>query len=571
MVLIISWNVAGFSTTIQRISETYHNDNNHESALDWYFGIGHAATIVCLQEHKIPASQLTNRAEPKQAAHVPGYESFWSCCYPGDGTKSPSADVKKGFNGVVTYAKVGTVRYANATSALRVPHLDRQGRCVLTDHGSFSLWNVYVPASGMSEKMQFLKALRVAMQERRRSTGKGQILVGDLNIAHTARDVHWMERMVRIDAILREVNHSISQSGKNEYVELPQWKFDLFRHWPNIQNVLETKTVLETTTMNSITGEKYCKFRLSVDLGNKKRIFLGRHEKTAEECLYYFDFSEQTYTDLDTGELLPSREKNAVSIATLHELMSKVACVTWDDFTLRSIASTEGLKSLWRPHRQWLTDLLEEDDMVDVFRHLYPNAEGRFTCWDQFTNQRYVNRGVRLDCTVIDRSLLEHLVDDDESRVLRCYTGEYSDPCGEEAALRVVTANGLFQPASFEGGGIVNTPVTKPILDTQFGSPHTGMIYTPPSYSDHIAVSLCLKHDLIPDNIQLDTSDAATRKAQPQKKQQSLAMFVVKGTGRPVRASAKVENEGGSNADAPSKKRKVPVNSILHHFSKLEK
>lgn len=111
-----------------------------------------------------------------------------------------------------------------------------------------------------------------------------------------------------------------------------------------------------------------------------------------------------------------------------------------------------------------------------------------------------------------------------DGKSLRCNTDQDIDPLGKDAALSAATANGLFKPGSFAGGGIAIA--TKRALNTQFGVAHTGMIYTPPSYSDHIAVSLLMKEsfrDLIGT---LDLlNDAPTRNAQPHKKQRSISSF----------------------------------------------
>ena len=41
--------------------------------------------------------------------------------------------------------------------------------------------------------------------------------------------------------------------------------------------------------------------------------------------------------------------------------------------------------------------------------------------------------------------------------------------------------------------------------DTQFVPPHSGVIYTPPQASDHVAVSLLLRHGAVPaQTLQLD-------------------------------------------------------------------
>jgi exonuclease III len=144
----------------------------------------HLADIVCLQEHKIPKPQLANRTEPRQLSHVPGYESFWSCCVD---------DSSRGMNGVCTYARTGSVVRADPAPLAAALNgdgggdgngdgendscwLNRQGRCVKTDHGTFVLFNVYVPASGgqpLRNKMKFLNALRRAMQGSRRAGRSG--------------------------------------------------------------------------------------------------------------------------------------------------------------------------------------------------------------------------------------------------------------------------------------------------------------------------------------------------------------------------------------------------------------
>jgi hypothetical protein len=177
--------------------------------------------------------------------------------------------------------------------------------------------------------------------------------------------------------------------------------------------------------------------------------------------------------------------------------------------------------------------------MVDAFRHFYPGARDRFTCWHQFTNRRYCNEGIRIDYTLVDRSLLQHVMRG-PVQGLRCCDfpppAERSavDPrrawqqdedyhLTEEAALAAATANGRFEPVSFEGGGIQEA--SREALDSQFGAPHTGMIYTPPSFSDHIAISLLLDGGLLRTDLVLDAKDSSTKKSQPHKLQTSIASF----------------------------------------------
>ena len=142
--LILSWNVAGLSTTVNRIHDNYSNTKpqtttktkkgsaqRHPAAALASYLERHGADLVCLQEHKISKSVLTNRSEPRQASTVPGYESFWSCCLD---------DAAKGLNGVVTYAKAGTVQSADGTAPLGVSRPGSAG--TLRPDGSRSLLRV---------------------------------------------------------------------------------------------------------------------------------------------------------------------------------------------------------------------------------------------------------------------------------------------------------------------------------------------------------------------------------------------------------------------------------------------
>ena len=740
--LIMSWNVAGLSTTVHRIHEVYGTTpttaskkstsqvktktktktNNTNTVLAEYLHRHGNVDILCVQEHKIPFRQLAERQEPYQCAHIAGYDSFWSCNTATVGTNYK----KRGFNGVVTFAKHGLTQRANATTILQQPEFDQQGRCVMTDHGRFVLFNVYVPASSgqpLAKKMQFLDALRSAMQEQRTRYHRQVILVGDLNITHLTLDKFWSDRVLFINDILQHVNttntNTNTNTNNNTLVNAkfkkkknttnendddksnndnktnddttttsdtsthnasasdttantiattttnttPDWKLQLAKAWPIIVKALQTQRVVPITTTNPQTKQQFQKYRLQVDLtgttgssnrrsssgieeddndpdeddtdddvndGNvmhdrdinmednnrernsntitnndeevggdlkknknnhnhndnhnhnhnattkkrtKKRqlrsVFLGSHESNPERCEYYYDFRARYYTpfpiassssllqdttkDKNNTQNHPKQEpvlimeENLVSLSTLQELMSKIAGIQWDECMLRTIIRDTMMATTRRnpttgtgfgesekgsswctkmiskvsPPRQWLTSLLRDDDMVDAFRYYHPHAEGRYTCWCQFTNKRYTNEGARIDYTIIDKSLLPYIQIQQPppqlqpqpgttittaattGSFLRCAPTQVSavslssssttgtkhqqsngsrgilfDPNSEEAALAVVTASGRYQPVSFAGGGIVEA--TKDVLDTQFGTPHTGMIYTPP-------------------------------------------------------------------------------------------
>ena len=569
--LILSWNVAGLSTTIEKIVQHYSGGDGDDDGDDGETGrrrkgpsaaaIGgffrrHKADIVCLQEAKIPKASLENRSEPRGCAHVPGYESFWGCC---------TDSSKRGFNGVVTYCRTGTVVSADSRP-LRSPELDDQGRCVMTDHGSFVLFNVYVPAGGgqpLGYKMRFLNGLRNAMKRQREQHDKRVILVGDLNITHTARDQFWGSRKLNIDRIREDVRRDVPETTRGNPVSssssssssLPGWKHELANKWPEIEAVLKSKHPRMVVTTNPRTNEKFEKYRMAVDVGGK-RILLGDHEDKPERCEDSFDFDPCYYSCPDTSERILVREGNLVPVATVAELMLKLGRIEWDQNLLKSIASTDGTVGRAFPPRKWLNEIIETDKMIDCFRRFYPTAEGRFTCWEQFRNKRYVNQGARIDFTLVDESLSGYLRKG-EVGSLRC-GGE--DPSGDQqqqqphdaesetAALRAATANGMYRPASFAGGGILDAP--RRTLDTQFGTPHTGHVYTPPGFSDHIAVSVLLDDGIrCPRNPELRDNDKPTRAAQPHKKVRPIHSYF---------AAPGSSGNGGGTKD----RRKIPTGTV---------
>ena len=185
------------------------------------------ADIVCLQEVKVSRARLDFLAK---AAFVAGYDSFFSF-----------SRKRQGYSGVATYTRtrtacpiaaeegvtgtlppiLSTLPASSSTSPLPsslsspIGHnmallssnspndlrdLDSEGRCVITDHGSFLLFNVYVPNSGEARhdfKLRFLALLQLRLRELS-TAGRRFVVVGDLNIAATPLD-HCRPERVTLD------------------------------------------------------------------------------------------------------------------------------------------------------------------------------------------------------------------------------------------------------------------------------------------------------------------------------------------------------------------------------------
>ena len=192
--LLASWNVAGWETTLRYIREHY---GSLEAYLD-----RHQIDILCLQEVKVTQQKLSAERVPASRQHslaahsVPGWDSFWACS-------------KKGFNGVTTFARKGLAVLGTATP-FRDESFDSEARCLRTDHGAFVIFNVYAHSTGedpdgskLERKLAFLEALAARMAAAR-AEGKQVVLCGDLNIAARGVDVPWRQCMLPVAELFDE-------------------------------------------------------------------------------------------------------------------------------------------------------------------------------------------------------------------------------------------------------------------------------------------------------------------------------------------------------------------------------
>lgn len=166
--------------------------------------------IICLQETKTTRQELT-----ADIAVTEGYESFFSCTrtvakgrvgYSGVATFCRTATAvplaaDEGFTGLLHVNRNGEIEGGKARvgwyeevldtegmSRQELLQLDREGRCLVTDHGSFVLFNLYGPSVGCDNeerydfKLKFYRALQNRW-EGLLKRGRRVIAVGDFNIS----------------------------------------------------------------------------------------------------------------------------------------------------------------------------------------------------------------------------------------------------------------------------------------------------------------------------------------------------------------------------------------------------
>ncbi|XP_034223268.1 DNA-(apurinic or apyrimidinic site) lyase 2 isoform X3 [Prunus dulcis] len=170
------------------------------------------ADIICVQETKLRRQELT-----ADLVMAEGYESFFSC------TRT-SEKGRTGYSGVATFCRVksafssdevalpvaaeegftglleiGKGEMAAAAEGLEefskdeLLKVDGEGRCIITDHGHFVLFNLYGPRAVCddTERIEFKLKFFKILQKRWESLlfqGRRIFVVGDLNIAPTSLD-----------------------------------------------------------------------------------------------------------------------------------------------------------------------------------------------------------------------------------------------------------------------------------------------------------------------------------------------------------------------------------------------
>ena len=500
---IISWNVAGWNTTMKHILK-------HFKDLDNYLEL-HKVDILCLQEVKVTDKNLSEKALQyginNERTSDYKFDSFWSV-----------SSKKVGFNGVATFVRKGLTLSANR-NIFNDKEYDSEGRCIVTFHqdnykNKIALFNVYVPNAGMQGRLKykhkFLLKLRLAMSKLRQD-GYKIILCGDLNISRSAIDHHCsylyinLKQLELLNPLDQNKNHKIDQILLRLKSLLPQLK----ELWQQI----EIKKI--TFNTNDKIMERY---RLRVKYLNKYHSF-GTYQ--TKDIAIAHTLGKRYYNVL-TEEIIHENndEKNIKYIFWCASILDPE--YSWNELLMRYIAhyAPTSIISSSSSTSDWINnDIIQQDHMIDTFRYFYPNIDGRYTVWHQYRNDRYINEGSRIDYFIVDKYFQPYLLAGTNLYATSSSSAEINNTKEVEFkdALNACTSYNQWKPALFDGSGV---PEAKnEVYFTQFHLPHTGMIYTPPQFSDHIGVSVLL-------DIQFETctllKDKCTKKSQPHKRQTNI-------------------------------------------------
>lgn len=157
---IVSWNVNGIRACAKKGLESFIAQEKPD--------------IFCVQETKAHLEQVDDSIKNL------GYKkALWSSA------------IRKGYSGVATFSNR---EWLTEKTHFDIKKYEDEGRTVITDFGTFVLYNIYFPNGGSGDvrhlfKQEFLNDLNQHLITTYK-TGKEIIVVGDYNVAHKDVDVY---------------------------------------------------------------------------------------------------------------------------------------------------------------------------------------------------------------------------------------------------------------------------------------------------------------------------------------------------------------------------------------------
>jgi len=158
---IATWNVNGIRARHAQVEEWIARDR---------------PDIVCLQEIKASSDQV-----PSSLFGLDGYWCYWHG--------------EKAYSGVGLHV---SRTFAADAPVFSHPEFNFENRIAAVEVGDLTVASVYVPNGGKDypAKLRFLEALDT-YAESFAASGRRLVICGDLNVAHTDRDVHVKERKAK--------------------------------------------------------------------------------------------------------------------------------------------------------------------------------------------------------------------------------------------------------------------------------------------------------------------------------------------------------------------------------------
>jgi len=193
---LLSWNINGIRAA------------DRKGLFDWLKS--ESPDIFCVQEIKAMPDQI-----PPHLKNTPGYHIFFN-----------SAE-RKGYSGVATYSKEKPI---SVKTGFGIEKFDCEGRTLITEYPSFTLFNIYFPNGKKNQerldyKLDFYDTF-LTYANNLKAEGKNIIVCGDLNTAHKEIDLTHPKQNEKVSGFLPIERAWIDTFLDHGYV-------DTFRHFNN--------------------------------------------------------------------------------------------------------------------------------------------------------------------------------------------------------------------------------------------------------------------------------------------------------------------------------------------------
>ena len=191
---ILSWNVNGIRAT------------DKKGLFEWFKT--ESPDILCLQEIKALPEQV-----PPHLRNTPGYNIFYN-----------SAE-RKGYSGVATFSKEKPI---DVKKGFGIEKFDIEGRALITEFPSFTLFNIYYPNGKKNQerldyKLDFYDTF-LGYSDNLKAEVKNIVVCGDFNTAHKEIDLSRPKENSKISGFLPVERAWIDTFIDHGYV-------DTFRHF----------------------------------------------------------------------------------------------------------------------------------------------------------------------------------------------------------------------------------------------------------------------------------------------------------------------------------------------------
>ena len=187
---LISWNVNGLRAAARYGFLNWLKKENPD--------------VLCLQETKAHPEQVE-----EIVSQLDGYQVYFHSAQ------------KKGYSGVATFSKEEPSR---VIQGMGIKKFDDEGRVLITEFPTYTLYNVYFPNGGrdcgrVSFKLEFYEELLRQLNVRR-SKGEHLIICGDYNTAHKEIDLKNPKSNQTTSGFLPEERVWVDRYIKEGYVDI---------------------------------------------------------------------------------------------------------------------------------------------------------------------------------------------------------------------------------------------------------------------------------------------------------------------------------------------------------------